>query len=608
MKKKIIISIIALLIIFIAVGTSYAFFNYNNDSETSVAKSSCFKLSFNDNGPLSIMSAIPLSDKEGSNLEPYTFTVKNICKVNANYSVNIEILNDSTLEESEVRYKLNYEDSQILGSKYEADYVVNDDVKVSKKIFSGSLNKNESKTFNLRMWLDSNTTPEKAAEKTFYTKVAVVSTFGIKEYNINFDGGELFSEYFGLESNEDGGMNYVYDNGVITMTAKKDDAYHGFKINATLVQGKKYHFEIESDANFSHSNGTDTIEVFLRSIKLADRYYQYIRDKSDTFVSSIDDDIELRLDVNKNGMTHTFSNWSLKEVIEGKRVKKGYKIGELPTPARRSGYEFIGWYTEDGKYVNSYTEFDYDQDITLHAKWEPAGKLTIDPNGGTYKGKSETQTLYRALGEYYTLEMPTREGYTFKGWNRLSSNKSALITGINKPYYVSTSATSTYYNDDYKYVNIFNNKPSTSGYWINASFPYYEAVVGHTYEISLFARVNELTNARFYARHAAYNNDFNSKGSVIQTLSNPMPWTKITLTRKFTTDPVVYGTAGDTKPLNPRFEMYSSDLKNVDYVFNVDVRDVVIKDLDTGEYIYKDNLIVEFNEEETIVQAQWEEA
>ena len=26
----------------------------------------------------------------------------------------------------------------------------------------------------------------------------------------------------------------------------------------------------------------------------------------------IDDDIELRLDVNKNGMTHTFSNWFLR--------------------------------------------------------------------------------------------------------------------------------------------------------------------------------------------------------------------------------------------------------------------------------------------------------
>ncbi len=186
--KKKLFFFMSFVILLSVIGLSYALFNYGISMVGSnSARSSCFKLNFNDNGPLSLMSAVPLSEENALKLDPYSFTIENVCNINAKYDINIEVLNDSTLEESEVRYKLDDEDSAILGSRYNADVIVNNDVKVSKKIFSGSLNKNESKTFNLRMWLDSNTTVEKSADKTFYTKVSVVSTFGVEEYNINFD-------------------------------------------------------------------------------------------------------------------------------------------------------------------------------------------------------------------------------------------------------------------------------------------------------------------------------------------------------------------------------------------------------------------------------------
>lgn len=591
-------------VIFLSViGLSYALFNYGISMVGSnAASSSCFKLNFNDNGSLSLMSAVPLSEENALKLDPYSFTIENVCNINANYDINIEVLNDSTLEESEVRYKLDDEDSAILGSRYNADVIVNNDVKVSKKIFSGSLNKNESKTFNLRMWLDSNTTVEKSADKTFYTKVSVVSTFGVKEYNINFDAGELFSEFSGLESYENDILSYVYNNGVITMTAKRDDAYHGFPVYSTLERGKKYHFEIESDGVYG-PNGSDSIQVFLRSTTLADSYYQSIYEKSETFISNVDDDIQLRLDVNKNGMTHTFSNWSLKEVIESKRVGKGNRLGNLPVPAKRSGYKFVGWYTEDNKYVNSYTLFNYDNDITLHAKWEKTVPLNINPDGGVYNNSSGITSINRPVGDYYTLSVPTRDGYIFDGWEVNGSG--TLMTGQNRPSDKIASLNEIYNEEGY--TNYKNDTKYSVSHWDWIRWSNYNAVVGHTYEITAYLRVNSVDNGYVSLRHSAFNNDYTSVGRVYTMYYKSTPWFKYSSTRKFDSE-VVKLENGNTNNLQPVFEIYTTDFKDIDFIFDIDIRDVVIKDLDTGEYSLSNDYIYEFGNSEATLTAKWKNA
>ena len=50
-------------------------------------------------------------------------------------------------------------------------------------------------------------------------------------------------------------------------------------------------------------------------------------------------------------------------------VKQGEKILSLPTPDR-AGYDFIGWFTQDGLEVKSGDDFDFNRDISLFAKWE----------------------------------------------------------------------------------------------------------------------------------------------------------------------------------------------------------------------------------------------
>ena len=88
--------------------------------------------------------------------------------------------------------------------------------------------------------------------------------------------------------------------------------------------------------------------------------------------------------------------------------------------ATRTGYTFNGWYTASsggtrvGGEKDSYTPT---ANITLYAQWTVNQyTLTIDPNSGTWKGSTDTQTVKQDYGTTYTIENPTRTGYTFKGW------------------------------------------------------------------------------------------------------------------------------------------------------------------------------------------------
>ena len=83
----------------------------------------------------------------------------------------------------------------------------------------------------------------------------------------------------------------------------------------------------------------------------------------------------------------------------------------------RSGYEFAGWYTEDGIKVTPIYQYGYSKDITLYAHWEKAGKnyLILDVNGGESLTETKIEVSY---DEYIFNKLPLakRSGYEFEGW------------------------------------------------------------------------------------------------------------------------------------------------------------------------------------------------
>lgn len=83
----------------------------------------------------------------------------------------------------------------------------------------------------------------------------------------------------------------------------------------------------------------------------------------------------------------------------------------LPTPTR-VGYNFVGWYSGNTKYANS-GRWSVANNVSLTAVWEIREYLiALDANGGSVS-RDEVIAEY---GDYYSLPIPTRTGYTFVGW------------------------------------------------------------------------------------------------------------------------------------------------------------------------------------------------
>lgn len=98
-------------------------------------------------------------------------------------------------------------------------------------------------------------------------------------------------------------------------------------------------------------------------------------------------------------------------------VEEGKPLGALPTTGR-TGYTFVGWYTEKegGTEVTSDTVIT--SELTVYAHWEPVRlktyKVTFDANGGNEAGETvrtvEEGNMLSALPEV------DRAGYIFAGW------------------------------------------------------------------------------------------------------------------------------------------------------------------------------------------------
>ncbi len=84
----------------------------------------------------------------------------------------------------------------------------------------------------------------------------------------------------------------------------------------------------------------------------------------------------------------------------------------------RTNYNFNGWSTSANGSVEyaSGATYKNNSDITLYAVWTPIDIYTItyDANGG--ENAPAPQTKYHGISIRLSTQIPTRDGYTFKGW------------------------------------------------------------------------------------------------------------------------------------------------------------------------------------------------
>ena len=105
--KKIIVLIVLILISIIAlIGSSYALLTKSFKSEKLSMQVGTLKVDFTEGNAITMDNAMPMTDENGMNTTPYTFTITNSSDVDAYYTVSNEEELANTLDTNYLKMRL----------------------------------------------------------------------------------------------------------------------------------------------------------------------------------------------------------------------------------------------------------------------------------------------------------------------------------------------------------------------------------------------------------------------------------------------------------------------------------------------------------------------
>ncbi len=183
-KRKIYISLLVTVICIISV--SYAFFvlYLRQTDNNAVTALSCFTSTLTEeNSAINLSNEFPIKDEDGIKKTPFTFKITNNCNNYVKAYITIDSLKEGTANYILSKYMkanvstkgttdgtsliIGTQNTKVLDNKHNG-YIV-------KEV---GLNSKESKEFDLRLWIDYDTTKEQAAGMTYLSQVVIVTEPG----------------------------------------------------------------------------------------------------------------------------------------------------------------------------------------------------------------------------------------------------------------------------------------------------------------------------------------------------------------------------------------------------------------------------------------------
>ena len=213
--------------------------------------------------------------------------------------------------------------------------------------------------------------------------------------------------------------------------------------------------------------------------------------------------------------------------------------------------------------------------------------LSIDPNGGTYKGSSGVTTVNNlSPGATITVDSPTRPGYKFGGYEK--SNESYQSYASNTGWTTSHGENVGTYSRSYDGSITYNEAPDGGYYRTNhvwrgidsatdnyncISFPTYTAQAGHTYKISGEVWISERPSGGSFALNFYHGDSSNDWKHCMWGISEGWTgkWVKFSIERTF-----------DTTTNDARFEIWTSNLKGLTGNISFWLQGLKITDETTG--------------------------
>ena len=420
-KNKSVIYLSVVLGLLLIIGVSYAYFSIivsgNEEAQDIRVTTGNLSLFYNSGPELKVDNIQP-----GYQLIK-EFTVTNTGDFDTEFDINmVDMIN--TIEKDELVFSLDCVSYEKYGQEGQTEIGTCDGQGTTPFIYSEVPTSQKLKGNN----------PIKVGVTNKYKlTITFVETGSVQNYNQGkkFVGKIQINEYNFNDSNVPVINNAKIDNLLLTALLKDTNGLSAYAVTNADAE------EPSSWKNVSKSEYT-----------VSDRVDDY--DKK-LWVKNIDGNVIYKdltpvsnLTIDPNGGTY---NGSTGSITTSERYKAEIELND-PT---REGYTFSGWNVtgERSTLKDSSTVMLINkvrlmstkvaegnsgnktlimgiETTKVTATWN--GKdytLTINPNGGSYSGNTNTQTKNVKYSTSETIEDPTREGYTFTGWS-VSSDKASL--------------------------------------------------------------------------------------------------------------------------------------------------------------------------------------
>ena len=177
MKKNIMfVGVSICLLILLGIGLSYSMWNMrvSQDTDNVISTTDCFDITLaNQSNAIKLDNAYPITDTKGKTLTPFTFSINNVCDTAIAYTVSLENLEGTTLASDYLKVMVNNNEPLLLNSLSTTD-VVNTTSIESRVLDTGTLFKNNTKEYSIRLWIDYNTTLDDLNNETKVLKSKVI--------------------------------------------------------------------------------------------------------------------------------------------------------------------------------------------------------------------------------------------------------------------------------------------------------------------------------------------------------------------------------------------------------------------------------------------------
>ena len=172
-KKKIIILSIAIIgLLLVVTGVTYSILSFKVEgNEVNIVKAGILKIDINENEPITLLEAYPISTEHGLEGDAYTFTVSNTGDIDAVYRIYLDDVQlDAGIErlsDSSIRYSLTKDGKYLTDTV--ADLLSDREDRI---IDNGAIYPGETFNYELRMWIDEDVGNEEQG-KAFKGKIRI---------------------------------------------------------------------------------------------------------------------------------------------------------------------------------------------------------------------------------------------------------------------------------------------------------------------------------------------------------------------------------------------------------------------------------------------------